>query len=141
MTKTVMSFVIDRARWANGGIAGDSGLYTSTRQMCCLGFYARACGLKIKQIEGQSYPHSPGIPLPSQMAWLVETPEHAAEMGREAHPGGSAIAYAIATTNDAACTAGLKPITRKEREQAIKTHFARQNITVTFTGRYPAKGK
>jgi hypothetical protein len=40
--------VIDRKRWKRGD--SGSALLTRSGQMCCLGFYARACGFSAKEI-------------------------------------------------------------------------------------------
>ncbi len=48
ITKTV---TIHRKRWCRGNTT-DSGLRTETGQSCCLGFVARACGLRTNKGDG-----------------------------------------------------------------------------------------
>lgn len=61
-------FIIDRSKWARGGEAHTFLLNSSNRRMCCLGFYALACGVTKHDIQERSayydlmYPASREIP-------------------------------------------------------------------------------
>lgn len=50
--RTPKRLVIDRKRWKRGN-GMTSALLTDSGQMCCLGFYARACGFSRKEIHGR----------------------------------------------------------------------------------------
>lgn len=53
--KVVRSFVVNRRRWKRGDAAGlAAALLSDSGQMCCLGFLARECGLKPRQILNAS---------------------------------------------------------------------------------------
>lgn len=41
----MQTLVIDRSKWACGGRGGVSALLNDVGNMCCLGFYAKACGV------------------------------------------------------------------------------------------------
>lgn len=47
-----MKLVIDRLKWARGGMNGPPMLLNSDGNMCCLGFAAIECGLKDSDILG-----------------------------------------------------------------------------------------
>jgi len=52
--KDVDSFVVERSRWLRGK---DNGvLLTPEGQMCCLGFYAKACAFKDEDIKNVGGP-------------------------------------------------------------------------------------
>jgi hypothetical protein len=126
----ITTFTIDRAKWLNGSIPDDSALRDTKGRMCCLGFYAKACGVKAKPLTGKGYPHQLTIGLPNEMDWLIES---ANTDGRGGH--GSNAAYNLVRANDD----DMAGITRRERERSIKAQFRAAGITVKFTGRYPAK--
>jgi hypothetical protein len=52
----VKSFIVERKKWLRGEGSEDSCLLTEGNRMCCLGFYAEACGLDRKVIRGLSSP-------------------------------------------------------------------------------------
>lgn len=52
-----MKLIIDRLTWLRGEGEDQSYLYRATdKKMCCLGFYALACGLTIQDIDSQCTP-------------------------------------------------------------------------------------
>lgn len=66
--KKPRSFTVDGKRWCRGGKGGYSALLNTQGNMCCLGFYARACGVQAGDICGVPDPCSltySGIVLPS----------------------------------------------------------------------------
>lgn len=48
--------VIDRSKWARGGVNGDAMLLNSQGNMCCLGFACLAVGLSTHDISGHGVP-------------------------------------------------------------------------------------
>lgn len=48
--------IIDRKKWLRGTRIGSKLLKKTTRKMCCLGFFVRQCGFKIKDIENITSP-------------------------------------------------------------------------------------
>lgn len=54
--KKPKEFTIDRSKWVQGGhkfksILGASKLLNNHGNMCCLGFYSKACGVPDKELE------------------------------------------------------------------------------------------
>src|SRR5277367_909081 len=47
----VKTFTVDRSKWLRGKGPEDSSLLNQKGKMCCLGFYAEACGLDRKFIR------------------------------------------------------------------------------------------
>ena len=119
-TGKVVEFWIDRSRWARKdqlglNTNGVSQLLNPEGGMCCLGFYARACGVSPDKILNMGSP--PSIPnVPSQMGWLI----------RNDHLDSSSIAISLITANDQQGYS-LKP---KEQEKKIRDLFAKQDIKV-----------
>jgi hypothetical protein len=64
VVKDVKSFVVDRKTWYRGKGTDRSCLLNNANRMCCLGFYALACGLDKKVIRN--------IPDPSHAVKLTE---------------------------------------------------------------------
>ena len=56
MTTEKRKLVIDRSRWARGGINGDPRLLNKDGCMCCLGFLALACGIPEDDIRDKGEP-------------------------------------------------------------------------------------
>lgn len=116
--------VIDRTRWLRGVYGNPDGhaqsdgdtskLYRKhDRRMCCLGFYLRSCGCKVGDIVNLGTPSDLGA-VPNQAAWLINKPQEQD--------------WLIAK-NDT--TAHMDDATR---EKAIVDGFARNGVTVKFTG-------
>lgn len=87
-----MKLIIDRSKWLRG--TGDGTLLDHEGKMCCLGFFARACGYNDDQIVAHADPtqmmsetalYSGKSKFPQwltrydqdQMKWLSQTPESA----------------------------------------------------------------
>src|SRR4051812_21086419 len=70
----VISFDIDRRFWVRGEDDEGSSLLNRSGKMCCLGHYARACGVSKVDIYQEAFPL--GVyrkrKLPEQMRWLFE---------------------------------------------------------------------
>lgn len=116
----VISFDIDR-RWWSRGIPMDtpSALLLPSGKMCCLGFYARACGLPKNTILKMGFFKEIESIIPQETKWLLDAPF------REPLAA-SRMEHTIGSIND-------KEHTPEEvREQFIKEKFLAQGITVNF---------
>lgn len=54
--KDIKSFTIDRSKWVRGGKGGEACMLNKQGNMCCLGFYAKACGLTDDQLVSKNLP-------------------------------------------------------------------------------------
>jgi hypothetical protein len=54
--RDVKSFTVDRSKWFRGQGQAASGLLQKNGSMCCLGFYAEACGVEPQYLLGKSAP-------------------------------------------------------------------------------------
>lgn len=54
--KECTAFTIDRSKWARRGLNGMSAMLNNQGAMCCLGFYAKACGATDEELLGKSNP-------------------------------------------------------------------------------------
>lgn len=86
--------------------------------MCCLGFYASACGVK----------NITSIPLTTMLG-----PEQKKKIDPELRVHGSTAAK-LAALNDSR----QKGLTAKKREERLVRAFAKLGVKVTFKGEYPA---
>lgn len=114
--KIIKQFTIDRKKWARGREKVNK-LLKNDGTMCCLGFYAKACGLNDEQILHTGAPHQLLVPLPRQMAWLVD----------EANCDATTDASDLIFANDSMLRDG-------PRERKIIKIFAQKGIEVTFKG-------
>ena len=112
--KNVKTLVIKRSRW----LRGESNSYLlrpKDKKMCCLGFYARACGAQASDINGYCAPSEySGFP-----AWLLSDDFFAG-------PACSSAAYKLMRANDSVNK------TDKQREKIIKAEFKKRGVTVKF---------
>ena len=120
----VIAFNINRKKWGRGENGGWLLQYKYSQgkqvpRMCCLGLYARACGVSVNEIYLSAMPSKVGEKLPEQMQWTVQK----RNKGRD-----SKAALKLADINDDEMTED------EDKEAAIIKHFAKQGITVTFTG-------
>jgi hypothetical protein len=114
----VTEFTIDRSKWGRG--CGDGILLSpDDGKMCCLGFYALACGVSPSSINNQGFP-SDVAALPGEMDWLFRAFSDESVTPAEEQ---------IASTND------KENLLAKDREKKIREHFATRGIKVKFTGR------
>lgn len=119
--KDVKEFTIDRARWLCAPTQGyeDSELYReSDRKMCCLGFYARALGARVKDIKHKDCPSN---------AKSVHWTDWVLENGLN-----SLSTKDMIEENDF-------EVSNKMRERKIRGLFAKHGVKVKFTGKYPKK--
>lgn len=110
-----MKLTIDRPTWLRGE-GGDASalLREKDGKMCCLGFYALACGMEKEDIVGRGGPRSVTMttdtPLPEQMQWLMCGP---------AEHSGDATALMVENDNHA-------------KEERIAELFAKHGVEVEF---------
>lgn len=102
--------VIVRRRWLRGEGAADSYLRrASDGRQCCLGFYARVCGIKAKTIVGEWLPGDVREEWPEDAQWLFDGVRHSAD------------ATSLADIND-----------NSPDEKKIARLFAKHGVKVVF---------
>lgn len=113
------TFEIDRSKWLRGVcINGISKMLDNAGNMCCLGFYAKACGTQDADMRGYPTPAVVAdIPLmifvrPGIISMRVNT----------------SLARSLMYTND------NTQCTEVEREQTVAETFAKVGVKVTFVG-------
>ena len=116
----IPGFTILRRRWLRGGRGGDSCLYSeSSRRMCCLGIYLRACGFSVGGVKERSMPgdvEATGKRVPS---WMVTR-----RANNFIRTSPSNMKLAVMNDNS--------ELSEKKRERKIQELFASQGIKVTF---------
>lgn len=125
-----MKLTIDRARWIRGG-NGDgpeerSCLYRPhDGHMCCLGFFARACGIDKDQIEDEAEPED--VPRAGWPEWVLRAPDDfAGDYGSADAIKNSADIVEIIKVNDD------DRLGAAAREAKLAALFARHGIEVEF---------
>jgi hypothetical protein len=122
-------FTIDRSKWACGPNGSTSVLGNLLRdddgRMCCLGFYAIACGATEKEILGRGDYEDSTIG-PSTIAKL---PTDLVKPLPEDTVVSSTVHDKLIRANDAKTT-------RARREARIKKLFKSIGVTLRFAGRY-----
>ncbi len=131
----VDKFTITRSLWARGGHPNTS-LLDIEGKMCCLGFYALACGYQKTDILNLGEPHeinahNKDIPLfyPSWLVIAEEVPNECEHWEAESYhmeygvndDGGELMKY-----NDS------DRLSESEREAKVAEVFARHGVTVEF---------
>lgn len=112
--KRAAEFTVVRERWLRGQ-PGSKLLDRVTGHMCCMGFYARACGFSADEIGGLQTLHCIEDPF---SAWLEDTVVRA--IYRDGHDS-------IYMLNDARVV-----LSEQEREQQITAALASVGIAVHF---------
>ena len=118
-------FTIDRYKWmtdyTNERLGDDSELLHATGRMCCLGFYALACGLNKDDILEVADPESLlGHRLPHMLK----------EDGFADNAYNSSLAQKLISANDSGGD------DHDAREAAVKEQFGTVGVEVKFTGEY-----
>jgi hypothetical protein len=124
--KDVKKFIVKRSKWFRGQGDEQSRLQTTDNKMCCLGFYAKECGLKKK--------HLLDISTPSEILYDIRTLWKSFLFDRkdiefandETWITDSNVANDLMEIND------NKFITEKERERRLKDLFKAQGIKLKF---------
>ena len=124
-------FTIDRSKWVQGGsefrnILGAPKLLNEEGNMCCLGFYSKACGVPDKELAHQSLPAQLDVRVP-----YLTTKESWGEINN------SDLAEKLAAVNDHDSDAGWGALTLKKKEKLIRENFKKIDVKVRFTGEYP----
>jgi hypothetical protein len=127
-SKPVKSFTIDRKKWINGESArrlvaagrsdeASSNLRTVEGLMCCLGFYAQACGVRTAKLTECATPYflqsEDSTKLKSSLgsnSWTVQE---------------------LVTAND------CEGVPAEDIEKKVKSLFKSVGVTVKYTGEYP----
>lgn len=117
----IKEFTIDRAKWYRGKGPITSRLLTDDGKMCCLGFFAKACGIADVDIINRSVP---------AVVKLEKIPE---DWGRVLLDGNSVDGSSF-TTHTLMITNDYIHHTDKVREEKIVAEFAYHGITVKFVG-------
>lgn len=118
--------IIDRSKWRTGEGSfsetgkGDTLLLNKQGFMCCLGFRCNQMGIPKKDLLNKG--------MPEDLADLYNIPNLIE--GDDEFWADTEFTNAAIRLNDSRM---LKP---KEREKAIKEHFATIGVTVQFKGRY-----
>ena len=130
-TGKIIEFTIERSRWArvhpeptkigNNQVytrpCGSSLLLNDVGGMCCLGFYARACGIDPADIFYHPGPRSLNSRLrPSQMNWLLESND----------------GDRLMSTNDLSSPGVGLLVSPEDQEKEIKKSFAKHGVKVSF---------
>lgn len=135
--KPVTSFKINRSKWLCGElywreerankVDSESVLLDTSGRMCCLGFYAKACGVpsdKLLNLPDYSYMNNVSA-LPSTLIDRCNTdPRHDSNTNTDT-------AESLLHTNDAVGYAA------GAREKEIAKLFKKAGISVSFIGKYP----
>lgn len=117
-----MKLVIDRSKWIRGQGDMVSALLTSEGKMCCLGFFAKECGLTDNQIHCKPAPANVG---------KIDKEIWDKNMLRNDLPYDTAhspVAMELMTINDS------KSLPETEREKDIAKLFATFGVEVEFVG-------
>lgn len=117
------TLVIDRSKWRSGHDSenktgkGQTKLVNTQGYMCCLGFRCNQMGVPKNQLKGLSYPFE-------LYEWEL--------------PGITNSDFGSQTdfTRKAISINDNPVLTRRERERAIREHFASDGIKVVFKGKY-----
>lgn len=113
-------FTVDRSKWLRGEDDESMLLRKCDNKMCCLGFFALACGLTRDEISGKSTPSSlaiRNIKLPSTMQFLLDEENQSID---------SRLGNSMMATNDS------KNINDDERERQLKLLFEQVGIEILF---------
>ena len=120
-----MKLTIDRKTWLRGKGADASALLKSDGQMCCLGFYAKACGLTELQIMDKPAPASVGMVNKPEWDLLFR--------GDQYHHETNTIDLML--VNDRiVSTDSNYALNELDRESSIIDLFAKYGVEVEFVG-------
>lgn len=132
-----MKLEIDRSKWLRGD--SDSALLrTQDRKMCCLGFFALACGLTEDDIENCGEPHqpfeeNPRLQVHEVMAKVIEVETEE----RESNDGSISEVHTYSETNLSSRLMRVNDdieLLETTREQQITELFAMVGVEVSFVG-------
>lgn len=117
MKKDVKAFEIERSKWSRGkGNDVYNYLLDAEGKMCCLGFYALACGFSTNEIQDIESPEQV-----SRCNWDTFLVSKGFRTDKQTEDAATLMA-----TNDSS------KISDEERESIITDIFKKHNIDVTF---------
>lgn len=119
----VPSFTIRRSKWARGGKKGSSALLNSQGNMCCLGFYSKACGFTKENIQHIIAPDR--IPVMQNYSEAIKFKSKLIKY--RDYPNTTKICDDLMDINDD------QYITDKVREEKLTKKFSKMGVKVTFT--------
>lgn len=119
--KKLETLVIDRTKWARGFKAGS--LLDLSGKMCCLGFYAKACGNTDDQIIGRGMPEQRDFDVARQ-TWSSS----ADWLFNKEQTTNSEVCIRLAKCNDNPRSDD------KQKERVIKKTFLKHGVKVKFIG-------
>ncbi len=136
--KDIKSFTISRSKWARNNINGPSCLLNDKGNMCCLGFYTKACGFNEEQLNDRYEPINLFDKLNNKnKAWLANYNQEILEVidwktklishdTNYYRRNNSNLAWKLMEAND------NPALSEKEREMEIKDGFAKIGVKVRF---------
>ncbi len=131
---------INRGKWVQGGervgeILGSPELLNDEGNMCCLGFYAKQCGVPEDKLSG--------IATPEQVKGSTRVPYMTTKLADEyKSPGGrhivnSELAKVLMSINDHEEGSINENLSLKDKEKLVREEFKKIDVAVRFTGKYP----
>jgi hypothetical protein len=143
---TVKAFTIDRSKWACGENANrltemgrrdegnETALLTDHGRMCCLGFYAKACGVPNKSLKGIGEPCDltprQGMKLSEKILRIEENNYRYSKDDPTHHLVNKSVTSDLIQVNDD------MDVRLDKREKKIASLFKKVGINVKFTGKY-----
>lgn len=135
----VTAFVIKRSEWLRGeGAINSYLLREEDGKRCCVGIYARACGVPDDHLAGQSWPMSPSqakdcantrIGWAEPKPWVLPEGHWLLERLHDLTEGFTN----LSNINDARMdNTDFATFREDDRERLVAKVFARHGITVTF---------
>lgn len=123
--KDVTSFVVDRKNWYRGQSAVNSKLLNDEGKMCCLGFYAMACGLRKQDIKNKRT-----LPEVINLGknWQTKLVDPADTVNNVVMQQSSFLCRELMSVND------FSFLPEEEREKRLMKKFQSIGIEITFVG-------
>ncbi len=127
-------FTINRSKWVHGGerikdILGTSELLNDCGNMCCLGFYAKACGVPEDKLSG--------IATPEQVRAGTTRVPYMTTNFENKYRVNSDLASGLMSINDHEEGSDNENISLKDKEKLVRDKFKEIDVRVRFTGKYP----
>lgn len=128
VAEDVKKFTVNRKRWFRGKGDTKSALLTPSDKMCCLGFYARSCGLPKSQILN--------ILSPMEVHFQTETDDYGVAVGKNKNWHTKLVKNGVntKTCQQLMVVNDNEELEDKKRESKIKALFKTIGITVKFEG-------
>ncbi len=117
--KEITELVIDRSKWMRGALVNETCLLDEDGKMCCLGFYALACGAGKDEIRNVFEPDGLAFHVPG----LTERGE-----------GEAGILRNTAFTRSAVPINDTRSMGEDQREEALIDLFKENDVSLSFEG-------